>query len=135
MAKKRERKGGLRIDPGVQEWLREAARNPAAMTAKQRWDSRRQRASYDLTTHIQEAVKAVARKEDTSASQVVEMLLAFAMVAYARGDEELRGAFWGSKTPARTPRFSWNLEVPEGWKERIAELIVELNREEAGERT
>lgn len=126
MVKKRERKGGLRIDPGVREWLQEAARNPAAMTAKQRWDSRRQKATYDLPTHIQEAVKAVARKEDTSASQVVEMLLAYALVAYARGEEELKGAFWDNKTPARTPRFSWNLELPEAWRERIVALVAEL---------
>ena len=120
--KQKERKGGLRIDPEVREWLREAARNPAAMTAKQRWDSRRQRASYDLPAEIQEAVRAVARQEDTSASQVVEMLLAYALVAYARGEEALRGAFWGGKTPARTPRFSWNLELPEAWKTVIAAL-------------
>ncbi len=123
---RRERKGGLRIDPEVARWRKEAARNPAAMTAKQRWDSRRQKATYDLAADIQDAVKAVARKEDTSASQVVEMLLAYALVAYARGEEALRGAFWGGKTPARTPRFSWNLELPEAWRERIAALVAEL---------
>lgn len=124
--KKRERKGGLRLDPSVQEWLREAARNPAAMTAKQRWDSRRQRASYDLVVEIQEAVKAVARQEDTSASQVAEMLLAYGLIAYAEGKEELLEAIRAMKVPARTPRFSWNLELPDAWKTRIEGLLAEL---------
>jgi len=130
MARKhRERKGGLRLDPEVAKWRREAARNPAAMTAKQRWDSKRQRASYDLSHEIQAAVKAVARKEDTSASQVVEMLLAYALVAYAGDEGGVRGIIWSAKTPARTPRFSWNLEVPEEWRASIVELAERLAQE------
>ncbi len=126
MARKKERKGGLRIDPEVAKWQREAARNPAAMTAKQRWDRKRQKATYDLPADIQAAVKAIARKEDTSASQVVEVFLAYALVAYASREGGLQEVIWEAKAPARTPRFSWNLELPETWKERIATLVAEL---------
>lgn len=126
MVRKKERKGGLRIDPDVAKWQREAARNPAAMTAKQRWDRKRQKATYDLPADIQAAVKAIARKEDTSASQVVEVFLAYALVAYASREGGLQEVIWEAKTPARTPRFSWNLELPEAWKERIATLVAEL---------
>ena len=124
MARKRkERKGGLRIDPSVREWLTDAAENPAALTAKQRRDRKRAKATYDLPRDIQEAVRRVAREEDTSASQVVEMLLAFALNAYIRGEESLRGAFWDGKTPARTPRFSWNVEPPDEWLEAIVRFL------------
>ena len=125
MTKKgKARKGGLRIDPSVREWLKNAAENPAALTAKQRRDRKRQRAIFDLPRDIQEVLRRVARKEDTSISQVVEMLLVFGLNAYIRGEESLREAFWDGKTPARTPRFSWNIEPPDEWLERLTKFLA-----------
>ncbi len=70
----------------------------------------------------------VARREDTSSSQVVAMCLAYALAAYL-GEEPGPMAGFSQRRPARTPRFSWNLEVPEAWQAAVARLSQEGGEE------
>lgn len=110
----RKRVGGLNLDPAVVEWRKQAAENRAALSGKQRRDRRRNRASYDLSPAVQAIVSQIAAREDTSASQIVEMFLAYGIQAYYGRETVLRTAL-DVKVPARTPRFSWNLKTPQRW--------------------
>ena len=110
MGKKRERVGGLRtgrLDPAVREWLNDAAENPAALTAKQRWDRKRIRAVYDLPKEIIQAVAAVARYKGCSASNVAAVLLMHGLKLLDDGDIDINAY----KTLSRVPRFEIALEI------------------------
>ncbi len=114
--------GGQRLDPAIKQVLKTAVENKAALTAKQRRDRKRQRASYDITSSIQGAIQYLAKKEDTSASQIVEMLLSFGLQAYVNGDVGLLSALMDSKSPAHTLRFSWNLSIPDEWMKIVENM-------------
>jgi len=105
-----QRQGGMSIDPGVKQWVREAPPNLAALTAKQRQDRARVRVKYDLKPELKAAIEQAAEAEETSSSQLAGFLLSWAMRAYRAGDAELRAALKAGKSPARTPRVSYNLE-------------------------
>jgi len=121
----RKRVGGLSagtLDPAIKEWQRQAAENPATVSKKRRRDRERVRIFVDITPGLKAALEQIAgweNGEDTSVSQATEMLLIFAARAYGRKDAELLAAFREGKTHARTPRFSWNVEVPDGWDREI----------------
>ncbi len=122
----RKRVGGLsKVDPAVAAWQTGAAENPATLTAKQKNDRKRIRIYVDITPELKGALEVIAgwkHGEDTSISQVTEMLLTFAALAYQRGDAELAAAFRDGKTHAKTPRFTWNLEVPESWVTKLEQF-------------
>ena len=121
--KDKRRIGGLGLDPAVAEWRKRAAENKAALTKKQRRDRARSRAHYDLSAELQQALQDVAKQEDTSISQVVEMFLWYALHHYRRGSVELKDAFNDGRRPARTPRFSWNYDPPDAWKSDTADAV------------
>lgn len=83
---------------------------------------KRTKATYDLPPVIQEAVAAVAKREDTSASQLVAICLAYALSRYIEDEPDLIDAL-STRRPTQTPRFSWNIRVPGQWL-RIAETIA-----------
>ena len=118
------RMNGVSVDPAVNELLKNAVENKAALTAKQRRDRKRQKVTYDMDPAVQSALQHAAKREDTSSSQLAMLLLAFALHAYANKDEALLAAL-DTKTPARTPRFSWNLDIPNGWLETIENMQKE----------
>lgn len=124
----RKRVGGLtKIDPAVSAWQSGAAENPATLSAKQKRDRRRVRVNVDVTPVLKEALEVVAgwkHGEDSSISQVAEILLSFAVLAYERGDAELATAFQQGKTHAKTPKFSWNLEMPESWLAKLQQFAA-----------
>ncbi len=123
-------KGASRLpaDPAIAELLQGAVENRAALTRKQKRDRARSKATYDLPPALQRAVAVVARREDTSSSQVVAMCLAYALAAYL-GEEPGLMTGLSQRRPARTPRFSWNLEVPEAWQAAVARLSQEGGEE------
>ena len=119
--------GGQRLDPAIKEVLSNAVENKAALTAKQRRDRKRAKVTYDVAPPIQQAVESVAKKEDTSSSQIAALFLAFALQAYASKDEALLTAL-DAKVRARTPRFSWNLHLPDKWMEDIKNMRKESKK-------
>lgn len=122
----RKRVGGLtRVDPAVSAWQSGAAENPATVSAKRKRDRQRVRIFIDITPELKAALETVAgwkHGEDSSVSQTSEMLLTFAVLAYQRSDEELLAAFRDGKSHAKTPKFSWNLEIPESWATKLEQF-------------
>lgn len=124
MSRNQKRFSGLRqgqADPKIAQLLHDAVENRAALTGKQRRDRARHKATYDLPPAVQAALQQVARREDTSASQIGEFLLAFALDAYRQRNQALMAAL-SARHPARTPRFSFNLEVPATWRAQVVAL-------------
>ena len=123
----RKRFGGLMtVDPAVQQWQAQAAENPATVTAKRRKDRQRVRVFVDISPELKAALERVAgweHGEDTSVSQVTEMLLTWAALGYLRGDRALRQAFSAGKSHARTPKFSWNVTIPDEWETELDTFI------------
>jgi len=114
-----ERRGGLKrqggLDPAVAAWQRKAATNTAAMTGKQRRDRERVRVKYDVPATLKGAVEAIGKRQGTSASQAAAVLLGWAVMRYAERAEGLRAVFDEGKAVSRTPRFEWNVALPEHW--------------------
>ncbi len=122
MAERPQRQGGLRIDPAVAAFQKQAATNTAALTAKQRRDRKRVRLNLDLDAETRNAVEAIAERESTSVSQAASLLLAFAAREYAHSNSVLLDGFQEQRKPARTPRFEWMVETPETWLTEIEHL-------------
>jgi hypothetical protein len=115
---------GLRTDPKITELLQGAVENRAALTQKQKRDRSRQKATYDLPPTLQDAISAVAKREDTSSSQIVSIFLSYALDAYVRKDAALVAGM-AERTHAATPRFSWNLHTPPAWTAAVESLAAE----------
>jgi hypothetical protein len=101
------------------------------VSAKLRRDRARTRIYVDITPELKAALEAISgwQREDTSVSQVTEMLLTFGVLAYLQGDRELRDAFREGRQHARTPRFTWNVEVPDVWDTEIARFSSNGNND------
>ena len=67
------------------------------------------RATYDLPTAIKERIAHIAAQHQTSASQVAALFLLQALTAFEQGEIDLEGY----KVPSNSPRYEWNLELPE----------------------
>ncbi len=129
----RQRYSGLtaggRLDPKVAEMLQDAVPNKAALTAKQKRDRQRKRVMYDIDPTIKAVVQSFAKREDTSASQFVEILLAFGLRAYLRGDPELKQAMsLETRKRSRTPRFYWDLALPDEWMLMLEAYLAEAKK-------
>lgn len=109
---------GLRPDPAIASLLRTSVENRAALSARQKLDRTRTKATYDLDPVLQEACTALAKEWDTSTSQAVALCLAYALDAYSRKEPALLTAL-DKRERTRTPRFSWNLVIPEKWQEAV----------------
>lgn len=114
-----ERKGGIKragVDPMVEAWQKKAAENTAALSQRQRSDRNRVRVKYDMPESLKETVTAIGDRWDTSASQAAQMLLAWAVIQLAAGRApELLEAVEAGREVSRTPRFEWNIEIPDAW--------------------
>lgn len=113
-----QRHSGLRMDPKISELLHDSVENRAALTQKQKRDRARKKATYDLSPELQDAVTEIARKEDTSTSQIVGIFLAYAVAQYQQKEVRL-GEGMAERSPSRTPRFSWNLQIPPNWMQAV----------------
>lgn len=110
------RVGGLKLDPAVAAWQKQAATNTAALTRKQKSDRVRVRVKYDLDPKLKSIIEAEAKKAHTSASQMAAFLLAYAV--HHLGDEELQSALRDGTSPSNTMKFEFNLDSPENWLNR-----------------
>jgi len=124
--RKKQRYTGL--DPAVTEIMTAGAvRNRAALTSKQRRDMQRKRATYDMEPVVKAAVEQIAKREETSASQIAEIFLAFAVRAYLRGEGELMQAL-EDRTRANTPRFQWELHLLEEWQLTLEAYLAQIQK-------
>lgn len=120
------------VDPENRDWVEDAAENPATISNKKRKDRARVRIYVDVSPKLKAMLEQIAgweHGEDTSMSQVAEMLLTFGALAYQKGDRALRAAFNEGKTHARTPRFTWNVEIPAAWDDEIALSLCNGNND------
>jgi len=117
----RKRIGGLSgpVDPAVMQWQAQAAENPATVSAKRRKDRARTRIHIDVDAATKIALETAALAEDTSLSQVCELLLAYGLHTYIGRLNGIRDALRTDRTPARTPRFGWNVAIPAAWLSEI----------------
>ena len=128
MSKRRQQKKYSGLDPAVAVYLtKDAVRNKAAMTAKQRRDMQRKRATYDMEPVVKSAIEQIAKREETSASQVAELFLAYAVRVYLRKDPELMEAL-EERTRANTPRFQFDLHLPEEWRLVLESYLTEARK-------
>lgn len=112
MAEKNARIGGVRIDPGVAAWQQDAAINRTALSRKQVADRGRVRIKSDIPEAVKAGIVAQADRLQTSESQVVAFLLAWALHELAEGNGELDEALVQSRRWARALRFLYDLEIP-----------------------
>ena len=130
MSKRRQRKKYSGLDPAVAGYLKkDAVENKAALTPKQKRDRKRKRVMYDIDPTVKEVVQLLAKREDTSASQLVELLIVYGIRAYLRGDSELQEALaLETRTHANTLRFNWNLHIPEEWLLALEAYLSEVQK-------
>ncbi len=108
-----QRAGGLKLDPAVAAWQKQAATNTAALTKKQRADRVRVRVKYDLDPKLKAIIEAEAKRIHTSASQMAAFLLAYAIRHI--DDPDLVHWLKEGLSPSNTMRFEFNLDAPEIW--------------------
>jgi len=133
MAKKREAPGfsgldmqGLDVDVR-QTLMQDAVRNKAALTAKQRWDRKRVRRTFDLNPTVIAALRAVAEKEGVSMSKLANFLLARVLLTYFE-DPAMARALDLHKRPVYTSQFDWVPDPPEDWLARLQAQIETMQR-------
>jgi len=130
MSNHRNKKRFTGLDPAVAEVMTAGAvPNRAAMTAKQKRDRKRKRVMYDIDPIVKDVMQLLAKREDTSASQLVELFIVYAIRAYLSGDDELQEALaLNTRTRANTLRFSWNLHIPEEWLLALDAFLAEAQK-------
>ena len=123
-----ERRGGLKrqggLDPAVVDFQKRAAQNTAALTAKQKRDRTRVRVKYDLPASLKDAVAVIGKRHGTSASQAAAVLLGWAVTRYAEGAEGPVVVFECGRETSRTPRFEWNVVLPDWWVSVFESFLV-----------
>ena len=115
MADKPTRVGGVRIDPAVEAFQRGAATNVAALSRKQLADRARVRVKADLPAEVKQAVAAEAERLETSESQVVAFLLAWALHELRTGNTDLVEALETARVYSRALRFLYDLQIPDAF--------------------
>lgn len=115
MADKPSRVGGVRVDPAVAAFQRSAATNVSALSRKQLADRARVRVKADLPVEVKQAVAAEAARLETSESQVVAFLLAWALHELRAGNPELAEALETARVYSRALRFLYDLPIPDAF--------------------
>ena len=107
------------LDVDVRETLLQGAvKNKAALTAKQRWDRKRKRRTFDLNPQVITALQEVAAREKVSMSRLANYLLAHGLLVYFEHPEFVRELNL-HKRPVYTSQFDWVPEIPEAWLARL----------------
>jgi hypothetical protein len=104
------------LDAGVAAILGESQQRQErrSMTAKERYDAERVKASYDCPRWLREAVKQAASQRGTSASQLAAFLLVWGLAELKRGNDELRDLLWRSRQARPDAlRIEYDVEIPD----------------------
>ena len=101
MAKRPERKGGLKADPATSEWLETAAKNYFALTKKQLYDAARVRVRVDLPDWLKDRLGEIAKEQGTSVNQIGAFALAWWVMLYDQDDTSMVETFDHSLKPSR----------------------------------
>ena len=72
-------------------------------------DRKRGRMAYDLPQDVIEAVRAIAKQENVSQSNLVGVVLAEWANAYTAGEIEIDQE---KRQPSQHPRWVWKLDIP-----------------------
>jgi len=121
--RERQQSAAPPADPENAEWVKDAATNTAALTAKQRYDLKRVRGHYDLhAQEMKDVVAKIAVAMHTSESQVASFLLAYALDAYCRSDE-LWEMMVDAKSPSRSLQYEWEFEIERNWIEAFRTFL------------
>lgn len=113
----------VQTDPENDNWTKDAADNPATLTAKQRYERRRIQRHYDLhLAEIDDAIAQIADRLGTSKSQVASWLLAYALSAYI-DDAGLDDQMVDQRKPARTLQYEWELTLPRRWADIVKTFV------------
>lgn len=115
MVPKEKRKGGLGVDPAVSSWQQGARTNKAALSKKAKRDRQRIRVEMDLPPELKARLVECAQELETSGSQCMAFLLAWALHELHTGNAELKSELEQAKTWAKALRFNFDLEIPEDW--------------------
>ena len=84
--------------------IHQAQREREKMAAR-----RERRATYDLPTGLRNGIQALSAELRIPASQLAALAIARFLTDYQNSEIDL-GIY---KTPSRSPRYDWNLEIPE----------------------
>lgn len=117
-----DQKSGRRpvIDPAVAELLTglERTRSDSSLPRKERERKARERAkiqarrearaTYDLPPALREKIRQLAEEQRVPASQLVTLALARFLNDFENGRVNLSNY----KSPSRSPRYDWNLDLP-----------------------
>ena len=107
------------LDSDVRQTLMQGAvPNKSALTAKQRWDRKRKRLSFDLNQQVIEALRLIAQEESASISRLGSFLLTWSLLAYFE-DPALPQILDDHKRPVYISQYDWAPEPPEDWLARL----------------
>ncbi len=115
---------GVSLDPAVTSILGDGDRRQQrrSMTAKERYDAKRVRATYDIEMWLRDAVKREADRLGTSASQLATLLIAQALGEYVSGEGEMVDFVYQSKRPRPDAlRIECDLVIPD----RLRALVTD----------
>jgi hypothetical protein len=108
------------VDAQTDEWLNKSARNPATVTARQRYEQQRVRANMDVAPDVKAALEKLAAAENTSLAQLSGFLLAWALREYAGGQHEtLKTLLYDAHIYSPSPRCAYKLEIPPAWADTL----------------
>jgi hypothetical protein len=110
MAKRRD-VPKLDLDPGVVAWREKAVPNLAARTSRQAFDAARVRVRLDVPEVVKARLAEVASSEGTSSTQLGAFLLAWGLVLYLSGDEDLRAYLGDHCAVSRALRVAVDLDL------------------------
>ncbi len=97
MARRGERKGGAKLDPGTAAWLDSAAKNLATRTKQQLYEAQRIRIRLDVPEWLKDRYTELAKEYGTSVNQLGAFALAWWLFRYEREMQELKEEREGRK--------------------------------------
>lgn len=117
-----DRRGGLsgRLDPEVEKFRDKAARNLATRTKKEEYDANRVRLKLDIPAWLKAALKAEAKRQDTSMNQLASYLLAGGLFLL-NTTEHIQLALDKAKRPSQALRINFDVEISDDIRAAIVD--------------
>ncbi len=84
-----------------------ANRRRAAKAKKK--SQKRNRVMYDIDPRIQARITEIAEQTGCPASQIANLVMLYGLAAIENGNIDL---YHYPRTPSKSPKFDWNLEIP-----------------------